>query len=154
MKRFTVVAGILLAIMVLALLAACSGGTFVDPGHESAGLLSGEGGGGTGGNGGGTGGDGGGGGSIPTELVGSWGTSGAQMLKINADGSGQWGAGLLALACSWSVSGDKLTLNMTGGTGTVTWSVSNNKLTVSHPTGIMDTVWSAAINASPLDKLN
>jgi hypothetical protein len=68
MKRFTVVAGTLLAIMALALLAACSGGTFTDPGHESAGLQSGEGG-GTGGNSGGTGGtSGGGGGSKPTEL--------------------------------------------------------------------------------------
>jgi hypothetical protein len=38
MKRLAVVSGAVLAIMVLASLVACKGGTFFDPGHEASGF--------------------------------------------------------------------------------------------------------------------
>jgi hypothetical protein len=38
MKQLTVVSGAVLAIIILASLAACSGGTFNDPGHEASGF--------------------------------------------------------------------------------------------------------------------
>jgi hypothetical protein len=62
MKQIAVVFRVFLLATVLVSLAACSGGTFVDPGHEAA-----VGGGGEG-SGGGGGGNGGGGGSKPAKL--------------------------------------------------------------------------------------
>jgi hypothetical protein len=83
----------------------------------------------------------GGAGGIPAGLVGSWGKGNTEWFKINSNGSGTCERiSGPTVSCTWSVSGNTLTLNITGlaGTGTVTWAVSNNKLTISNVGGSGD----------------
>lgn len=98
----------------------------------------------------------GGGSSIPSELVGSWGVkSGSvsqQFLKINADGSGTWGPAAGGQDCSWSVSGDTLTLTLSGQSGSAKWSVSGGKLTLSSPGG--GVIGTALVTADGVVKLD
>jgi hypothetical protein len=99
----------------------------------------------------------GGGGSIPTELVGSWGKQVNPFItvfKINSDGSGIWGdPDLGGTSCSWTVNGNRLTLHFSGQEGSIDWSVSNNRLTLSGTaSGQLASLWAGPTQSSPLDK--
>jgi hypothetical protein len=100
-----------------------------------------------------------GGGSIPSELVGTWGkvtspTQFQRVFTINSDGSGIWGdPDMSGASCSWTVSGNRLTLQMAGQEGSIDWSVSNNKLTLSGTaSGQLASVWAGPTMLSPFDK--
>jgi hypothetical protein len=100
-------------------------------------------------------GGGGGGGSIPSELVGSWGMTDPddQYIKINANGTGTYGNVGSGQACTWSVSGTRLTITLSGQTGSATWSVSDSQLTISSPTGALAGLLTP-LTVLPLDKLD
>jgi hypothetical protein len=100
-------------------------------------------------------GGGGGGGSIPTELVGTWGKSGQTLFVIKADGSGTWGdPSVSGVACTWSVSGNRLTFSYSGASGSIEYSVSGNKLTLSGTAdGTLAGGWTGIKSYSPLEKI-
>jgi hypothetical protein len=104
-------------------------------------------------------GGGGGGDSIPTELVGTWGKEVSPSLYqalfvINANGTGTWGdPDLGGQGCSWSVSGNKLTLYFGGQDGTIDWAVNSGKLELTGTaSGALGSIWSSPTMLSPLDK--
>jgi hypothetical protein len=121
MKRLAVVSGAILAIMVLVSLAACSGGTFFDPGHEASGFT---------GSGGGRGG-GGGANSGGNSFVGVWESdTSSETITLYADlrglygyyDSGQWYTDPL----TYTYSGNTVIITIDGNSATGT--IVNGKL--------------------------
>ncbi|MDR1024513.1 MAG: hypothetical protein LBL56_02210 [Treponema sp.] len=123
MKRFAVVSGAILTVMVLASLAACSGGIFLDPGHDASGF--------TGGGEGRGSGSGDGANSGGNSFAGVWesDTSG-ETLTLYTDlkglygyyDSGQWASDPL----TYTYSGNTITITMDGKSATGT--IVNGKL--------------------------
>jgi hypothetical protein len=94
-------------------------------------------------------------GSIPTELVGKWGKSSVTAFEIKADRSGTWGDPASGgVACSWNVSGNRLTFTYSGQSGSIEYSVSGDKLTLSGTAeGTLASGWASYKTLSPLDKI-
>ncbi|MDR1858923.1 MAG: hypothetical protein LBQ69_05585 [Treponema sp.] len=80
----------------------------------------------------------GGGGNIPAALIGKWVSKmgNAMSFEITANGGCVFPGGALAPAGSVSVSGNTVTVNVTGGGGSFNYSISGNQLTMSNANGL------------------
>ncbi|AEF81145.1 hypothetical protein [Leadbettera azotonutricia] len=92
----------------------------------------------------------GGGGSIPAELVGTWGLASpyTQFFQINSDGSGTWGNSP-TVGCTWKANSSTLTLELMGTSCTVDWRITAGKLNLSNArngSGVSTEMAFAALN--------
>jgi hypothetical protein len=79
-----------------------------------------------------------GGSNIPAALVGVWVSKigNAMSFEIKADGGCVFPGGATAAAGSVSVSGNTVTVSVTGGSGSFNYSINGNQLTMSNATGL------------------
>jgi hypothetical protein len=141
MKRLAVVFTVL-AVMVLAALAACEGGTFTDPGHSESGLSGSSGGGG-----------GSGGGSVDSDLVAEWYTTQSAAnrgddpyFEIKSDGSFIGNTGFGNDLIKVSTSGGTITATSSGtSVGSADYTIDGNNLNFSDATGIFTALYNGAL---------
>jgi len=91
--------------------------------------------------------------TIPLTLQGSWGANGSQAIRINADGSGEWGAGNLAQSATFRVTGNTLRVQAMNMEGQMQWRIDKDTLFLTNPTGFLGELLIAVMKNGGVDRL-
>jgi len=91
--------------------------------------------------------------TIPQVLQGSWGANGSQAIRINADGSGEWGEGNLSQSATFRVTGNTLRVQAMNMEGQIQWRVDENSLFLTNPAGFLGELLIAVMKNGGIDRL-
>lgn len=91
--------------------------------------------------------------TIPKALQGSWGANGSQAIRINADGSGEWGEGNLSQSATFRVNGNTLRVQAINMEGQMQWRVDKDTLFLTNPTGFLGELLIAVMKNGGVDRL-